>query len=181
MNIDPITREALQASDFVADFVVENFGAAAWDGIEPGIAQAENRIANAEAAVLSDGNNLGSRIAMEMNLWEAHFDSAQHLFVPINLQVGMQPTLHQHTGAAEFHGLANLFVDGIEIENVTFFCGRAFQRTIEGAEGAVFGAEIRVINVAVDDVGDGAFGMKLAAHRVGFHADTDQVVGFEHL
>ena len=68
VNINPITGEALQASDFVADFVVENFGAAAWDGIEPGIAQAQNRVANAEAAVLSDGNNLGSRIAMEMNL-----------------------------------------------------------------------------------------------------------------
>ena len=89
----------------------------------------------------------------------------------------MQAALHQHAGAAEFDGLANLFVDGVEIENVAFLRGGAFQRAIEGAEGAVLGAEVRVINVAVDDVGDRAFGMQLAADRVGFHADADQVVG----
>ena len=93
----------------------------------------------------------------------------------------MQAALHQHSGASEFDGLANLFVDGVEIENVAFFRGGAFQRAIEGAEGAVLGAEVRVINVAVDDVGDRAFGMKLAADSVGFHADADQVVGVEHL
>ena len=93
----------------------------------------------------------------------------------------MQAALHQHAGAAEFDGLANFFVDGVEIEDVTFFRGGAFQRAVEGAEGAVFGAEVGVIDVAVDDVGDGAFGMQLAAHRVGFHADADQVVGVEHL
>ena len=45
----------------------------------------------------------------------------------------------------------------------------------------MLGAEIGVIDVAVDDVGDHAFGMQLAAHRIGFHADADQVVGTEHL
>ena len=62
----------------------------------------------------------------------------------------------------------------------SFACG-PFQRTIKRAEGAVLGAEVGVIDVAVDDVGDHAFGMQLAAHRVGFHADADQVVGLKHL
>ena len=105
----------------------------------------------------------------------------QHLLVPVNLQVGMQTALHQHAGAAQFDGLANLVVNGFELEDVSLFRRGSFQRTIEGAEGAVLGAEIRVINVAVDDVGSHAFGMKLAAHRVGFHADADQVVGTEQV
>ena len=93
----------------------------------------------------------------------------------------MQAALHQHAGAAQFDGLANLFVDGVELEDVAFFGGRAFQRTVEGAEGAVLGAEVGVVDVAVDDVGDHAFGMQLAADRVGFHADADQVVGVEQV
>ena len=160
VNVDPVVGEAFEAGDFVADFVVENFGAAAGDGIESGIAQAENRVANAEAAVLGDGDDLGSGVAVQMHLRKALFDSAQHFLVPVDLEVGMQAALHQHAGAAEFDGLANLFVDGVELEDVALFRGRAFQRAIEGAEGAVLGAEVGVINVAVDDVGDRALGMQ---------------------
>src|SRR5712691_3187599 len=93
----------------------------------------------------------------------------------------MQAALHQHARAAEFDGLANFFIDGVEIEDVALFRRGALQRAIEGAEGAIFGAKVRVINVAVDDVGDRALGMKAAADGVGFHSDTDQVVGLEHL
>ena len=93
----------------------------------------------------------------------------------------MQAALHEHAGAAEFDGLADFFVDGVEVEDVAFFRGGAFQRAVEGAEGAVLGAEVGVINVAVDDVGDRALGMQAAAHGVGFHADADQVVGVEQL
>ncbi len=118
---------------------------------------------------------------MQMNLRKTLFDSAQHFLVPVDLEIGMQAALHQHSGAPELDGLADFFVDGVELEDVTFFRRGAFQRAIEGAEGAVFGAEVGVVDVAVDDVGDRAFGMQLAPHRVGFHADADQVVGVEHL
>jgi hypothetical protein len=181
VHINPVTREALQAGDFVADFVVQNLSAAAGDGIESGIAQAENRIANAEFAVLGNGDDLRSRVAMQMNLREALFDSAQHFFVPVDFEVGMQAALHQDSGASEFDGLADLFVDRIELEDVTFLRGGAFQRAVEGTEGAVLGAEVGVIDVAVDDVGDRALGMQLAADSVGFHADANQVIGVEQV
>ena len=118
---------------------------------------------------------------MQMNLRKALLDAAQHLFVPVDLQIGMQSALHQHAGAAEFDRLANLFVDGIEVEDVAFFRCRSLQRTVKRAEGAIFGAEVRVIDVAVDDVGDHALGMQLAPHGVRFHPDADQVVGPKNL
>ncbi len=89
----------------------------------------------------------------------------------------MQAALHQHAGPAQFDGLANLVVNSFEIEDVSLFRLRPFQRPIEGAEGAVLGAVIRVINIAINDVGGHALGMKLAAHRVRFHADANQVIG----
>src|SRR5581483_9210317 len=93
----------------------------------------------------------------------------------------MQAALHQHARAAEFHRLADLLVDGLEIEDVPFFRRRPFQRPVEGAKSTVLGAEVRVVDVAVNNVGDHALGMQLAALRVGFHADPDQVIGMEHL
>ncbi len=113
--------------------------------------------------------------------WETLLDAAEHLLVPVDLEVGMEASLHEDAGAAKFDGFANLFVDGVEVEDVTFFRSRSFQGTIKGAEGAIFRAEIRVIDVAVDDVRDRAFGMKAAADGVGFHANADEVVGLEHL
>ncbi len=93
----------------------------------------------------------------------------------------MQSALHQHSRAAEFDGLADLLVDGIEVENVAFLRRGSFQRPVEGAEGAVLGAVVCVIDIAVDDIGDHTFRMQPAAHRVGLHPNADQVIGFKHL
>src|SRR5258706_7818412 len=161
-DVDPVVGKAFEAGDLVADFVVENFSAAAGDGIESGIAQAENCVANAEAAVLGDGDDLGSGIAMQMNLRKALFDAAQHLLVPVDLEVGMEAALHQDSGTAKLDGLADLFVDGVEIEDIAVLRGGAFQRAIEGAEGAGFGAEVGGVEVAVDVIGEGAFRLKPA-------------------
>src|SRR2546425_1189017 len=91
---------------------------------------------------------------MEMHFREAILDATQHLLVPVDLEIGMQAALHEHAGAAEFDGLADLVVDRVEVEDVAFLRRGALQRAIESAEGAVLGAKVRVVNVAVDDVGD---------------------------
>ncbi len=106
---------------------------------------------------------------------------AQHLLVPLDFQIRMQASLHQHARTAELDRLANLVVDRVEVEDVTFFRRRALERTVKRTEGAVFGAEIGVVNIAVDDVGDHAFGMKFAANRIRFHPDADQIIGLKHL
>ncbi len=86
----------------------------------------------------------------------------------------MQPALQQDAGAAELDHFDDLFIDGLERKQVTFLRS---QRTIERAERAVLGAEIGVIDVAVDLVGDHPRVGFLAAHFHGGHADSDQIVG----
>ena len=49
VDAQPVFGEALQAGDFVAHFVVEDFGAAAGDGVEAGIAQARDGVAQRRA------------------------------------------------------------------------------------------------------------------------------------
>ncbi len=108
MDFQPVVGQTLEARDFVADFVVENFGAAAGDGIESGIAEAGNRVADVQVAVFGNRENFGGRVAVQVNLREALFDAAQHFFVPFDFEVGMQASLHEHASAAEFDGLVNL-------------------------------------------------------------------------
>src|SRR5437870_4560320 len=118
---------------------------------------------------------------MQMNLGKSLLDATQHALVPPDLQIGMQAALHQHACAAKFDGFANLVVDRFEIEDVPLFSFGSLQWTIKRAERAVFGAEVRVINVAIDDVGDHALGMQFAPDGVGFHADADQVIGAKQI
>src|SRR5882672_4598492 len=181
MHQQPIFGQAFKTSNLVANFVVENFCAAARDGIESRIAQSGNGVAHVEGAVFGDGENFRRGIAMQMNPWKALLDAAEQLLVPFDFEIGMESTLHQHARAAEFYRLLNLVVDGFEIENVAFLGAWSFQRTIESAEGAVLCAEIGVINVAVDDVSHRALGMDSAANRVRLHADADEVIGLKHL
>src|SRR6266705_1233525 len=118
---------------------------------------------------------------MQMNLGKSLLDATQHLLVPVNFQIGMQAALHQHACAAEFHRLANLVVDRFQIEDVSLFSFGSLQWTIKRAERAVFGAEVRVINVAIDDVGDHALGMKYEPDGVGLHADANQIIGTKQI
>src|SRR5271154_5117829 len=93
----------------------------------------------------------------------------------------MQTALHQYARAAKLHRLANLFVDGVQIEDVPFLGRRPLERPIECAEGAILRAEVGVIDVAVDDVSHRALGMHLAANRVRLHANPNQIIGPKHL
>jgi hypothetical protein len=80
----------------------------------------------------------------------------------------MESALHQHSGAAEFERLGDLLVDLFEIEDVAFLGSRVLyaslgQRPVKGAEGAVLGAEVGVVDIAIDDVGDYALGVEASA------------------
>src|SRR5438477_846215 len=116
-----------------------------------------------------------------MNFGESLLDAAQHLLVPVNFQIGMQAALHQHARAAEFDRLANLVVDRFQIEDVPLFSFGSLQWMIKRAECAVLGAEVRVINIAIDNVSNHALGMQFTAHGVSFHADADQVIGAKQI
>ena len=181
VHIEPIVSEAFEARDFVADFVVENFSAATRNGIKSGITQAADGVFDAQAADIGDANNLRGGEAMQMHLREALLQATQEGLVPVNLQVGMQSALQQNAGAAQLHSLAHFVVDGLEIEDVSLCCQFALERAIESAESTIFSAEVGVVDVAVDNVRDHALGMEFAPHRIGFHADADQVIRTVHL
>src|SRR5436190_13598122 len=109
---------------------------------------------------------------------KALLDRAQQIFVPLDLEIGMQAALHQDAGSTQVDGLLDLVEDRFLRQDIALGMPH---RAVESAEAAIFRTEIRVVDVAVDNVADYAFGMQLAAHRVGRHTDTDQVIALEHL
>ena len=105
--------------------------------------------------------------------------TAEEALEPVDLEVGMDAALHQYAGAAHLKGFGDLLVDLLEVEDVAFFRARACERPVEGAEGAVLGAEVGVVDVAIDDVSDNALGVQAAAHSIGFKPKADQIGGVE--
>src|SRR5512141_1742453 len=118
---------------------------------------------------------------MEPDGREALADAFKQILEPLDLQVRIQAALHEDSGTAKFNGLCDLVVDQLAVKHVALFAAFAFDGRVERTEGAVFGAEVRVIDVPIDDVADDAFRMQLAADSVGFHADADEVIGAEHV
>src|SRR5712672_70830 len=97
------------------------------------------------------------------------FDGTKKIFVVIDLQVGMQAALKKNAVAAEFEHLFDLLENFLEAENVAVL---GADGSVERAEGTVFGAEIGVVDVAIDLVGGDARIVLCEAELVRGHADT---------
>src|ERR1700733_9681796 len=142
--------------------VVEDFSSTAWNRSQSGIPQARNGVAYGEIAVFRDGENFRGGKTVQPYLREALFDAPEKTFKPFDLQVGVQAALHQDAGSAHFHCFGYLLINGLEVENVTFAGQLALKRPVKGAKAAIFGTEVCVIDIAVDNVGDYALRMQLA-------------------
>src|SRR5258708_8590372 len=101
---------------------------------------------------------------MQMDLGKALLDPAHHLFIPLELQVRMQAALHKHACPAQFDCLADLFVNGLEIQHIALGSSRSLDRRVEGAECAILRTEIGVINDSVNDVSDHDYRKDLAPY-----------------
>src|SRR5262249_52910392 len=98
--------------------------------------------------------------------------SAQQILVPLNAKVRMQASLHQHAGAAEGDRFVDLFADFVYCAHIGIRCARS---PVEGAERADDVADVRIVDIAVDDVGDDVFGVTAPANLVRRRADTGNV------
>jgi hypothetical protein len=173
MHVHPILGVALQTADAMAHGVIEDLGAAAGNGIETGIHEALDGVAKTQAADVGDVGDFRRGQAVQVNA-EALLDAAEEIFVPLDFEIRVEAALHQDAGAAQVEGLLNFVVDHFLGQHVAFGMAHG---PVEGAEAAILRAEVGVVDIAIDDVGDHVFGVPLAADRIGLHTDADQVVG----
>ena len=117
--------------------------------------------------------NLGRRKAVELKRRILRVQRPQQIFIPLDAKVRMQAALHQHTGAAKRDRLVDLLANFLERADVSVRRARA---TIESAEGTDNVADVGVVDVAVDDVGDDVCRMPALANFVGGRADAGDVM-----
>src|SRR5215475_6038662 len=111
MHVFPIVARALEARDFGANFIVENFRAAAGNGSETGVHETKNHVFDAKLADFRDAQNFRCGKTVQMNLRIALLDGAQKILVILDLQIGMQAALEQNSVPAELKHLLDLAVN----------------------------------------------------------------------
>src|SRR6266536_1839949 len=102
--------------------------------------------------------------------------SSKQVLVPLDIKIRMQAALHQHAGAAESDGFVDSFTDLFYRMNVCIrFSGPAIKR----AKGADDIADVGIIDVAVDDVGDDITRIFSLAYLIRGQPDANKIVGCE--
>src|SRR5438552_106443 len=120
--------------------------------------------------------NLRRRETMQLKARVLRTKRAQKIFVPLDAEIRMQSTLHQNAGASERDRLVNLRANLIYRAHVGV--GRTWP-AIERAESADDVADVRIVNVSIDDVGDDVVRMTSFPHFVGRGAYASNVVGLK--
>ena len=108
-------------------------------------------------------NSLGLKPWM-LNLRKFVFDVREQIQIPLLRQLRMMAALHQHLRAAERDRLLDFFVHLVERDDVGIV---VLFHAVKRAELAIDVADVRVIDVAVNDVGDDVVAATVEILRLG--------------
>src|SRR5689334_5324636 len=98
-------------------------------------------------------------------------DVAHQIEVPVERDVRIVSALDQDLYTAKRFYFVDLGPDLLEGERIAF---AVLGPASECAEAAISHADVRVVDVAVDDVGDCAAGMLLLTHPIGGHSQLEE-------
>src|SRR5205814_1220657 len=118
------------------------------------------------------------RQRVEMDL-VPRLDRGEEILVVVDAEVGVVAALHEEAGAAERERLLDLLEDDRLRQQVAL--ALVARPAVEGAEVAVGDAEVRVVEVAIDDEGDALRVVQPVADLVRGAPDGDEVAGAQEL
>ena len=172
VNPQPLVCRGLgPRPDLTAGVILENFCSAARDGVETGGDETLEDLANRHLFELRQIPDLGHRKSVEVDLGKGLFEIGKQRLVVRNPELRMDPPLEENAGAATGDGLRDLGRDLIEGQNVGF---GVLDGSVERTETAAVDAHVRVVDVAIDDVGGDVIGILATAHRVRRLAELEQ-------
>ena len=150
-DVQPVGGPRLLGGDHVADAVDEDLGAAAGDRVEARVAETRERGRDAQLRAARDVLDLGRRQRVQVDR-VALLERAEEVLVVVDAEVRVVPALHEDARAADRERLLDLLVDDRLREEVAL--GAVAGPAVEGAEVAVGDADVRVVDVPVDDERD---------------------------
>ena len=164
-HVEPLVgRRLAVAVQQLAHAIDEDLGAAAGNAVEAGVDQPLDDLRHRQLREPRDVDHFGRRQRVQPERRIARLHRPEQILVPLQRQVRVVAALQQQLPAAERDRLVDLPEDLVEPEHVAV--GRA-DRAVERAEVAPRDADVRVVDVAIDDVGDDALGMLAGADAVG--------------
>src|SRR5919198_1069060 len=138
---------------------------------EAGVAQARERLPDGQLRAARDVLDLRRRQGVQVDR-VARLDRAEEVLVVLDPEVGVVAALHQQAGAADRERLLDLLEDDRLGEEVALVA--VARAPVEGAEVAVRVADVRVVQVPVDDERDAGRIGAAAAEFVRRAADRDE-------
>ena len=150
LHAEPLFGLRLLLGDPLADLVHQDLAAAARNAVEPRRVQLADHVGHRQPEPLAEEDDLGRREAMDVDRVIA-LDVAHQVEIPLERDVRVVPALEQDLDAADRLALVDLGADLLEAQHVAL---RVLGPAVERAELAVGDADVGVVDVPVDDVGD---------------------------
>ncbi len=177
-HLQPRVHVALAQPDLGADRWCKDLAAAARERAHARLLEADQHPLDLLDERFAGGieevdelDELGWGERVDLDMWEALADAVEQFQVPVEGQVGVHAALHEDLGAADvaefLHLLVQLFV--FECVGVVLVA-----LTLEGTEDALGGADVGVVDVAVDDEGADMVAVDYAAACVGIASQRVQ-------
>ena len=135
-------------------------------GIEPSPAALKSPMILLQRLVehLAEMDELAGTESVDVDLRPFVFHVREQIQIPLLRQFRMMPALHQELRAAERDGLLDFFVHLVERDDVGIVI---LFHPVKRAELAIDIADVRVIDVAVNDVGDDVVAATVEILRLG--------------
>ena len=167
-HLDPAGDRQLVGRDPLAHAVVEHLGRGARRRVEPGVAQPAKTSRADRPETSAHVGDLHRRVGVEVQRRRRLLDQPQPALVVGQRPVGMDPRLHADLGGAVVDGLVHARDELLAV--VLVGVGRALALA-EAAERAADDADVRDVDVAVDD----------ERHRVPRQLGAQLVGGLAHV
>ena len=150
-DLQPRVGFAFQRSDAVAHRVHEDFAAAAGDAAESGVLEFRDDLAQRHLEYFGKMLKLWRAETVDIDVRIFRADVRKHVEIPLDAELRMVPALQQNLHAADGGEFVELLIQLLAREHIVVV---VFLRAVERAELAIHVADVRVVDVAVHDVGD---------------------------
>ena len=154
-HAEPFGHGLLVGADHAAHIVAEDFRRGAWQGAEAIVLEPHQVITGGHAQRLRALPDLEWREGMDVQVRAGRFHRADDAGIGFAGVARVDAALQADFGGAPGHGLAGACRHFAGIDDVGLVAETGLARRLgEGAEGAGVGADVGVVDVAVDDIGD---------------------------
>src|ERR1051325_6380874 len=149
--LQPLAGVALERRNALPNTIHQDFTAPAWNRSEPGFLEFHDYLTQGHSENTSEMLEFGGAKSMDIDVGILFADVLQEIDIPIEGQAWVMATLHQNLDTAGSRQLVQLVVELFEAKNIVVVI---FFGAIECAKLAINIANIRVIDIAIDDIGN---------------------------